>query len=129
MPHAPNYRAATDTNHVETQETEERRALGLVLLRGECVVSVAVESAPPPKEGKKPGQHRAPLPLGRGVPLGRGGPIPGLAGPAPGLGGLQPQMSGTAQMYGGGGFGRGTPPPGYGRGAPPAYGAPAGGAQ
>lgn len=100
--------------------TEERRALGLVLLRGECVVSLAVESAPAPKEAAKPGSIRAPQPLGRGVPLGRVAPMPGLTGPAPGLGaGGVPGMQAMPPPPG---FtaGRGLPPPmAAGRGMPP----------
>merc|ERR1712218_274992 len=81
-------------------EKQEKRALGLVMLRGEHLVSLTVE-APPSKEnrlrtpaasaGPGPGAGRA---SGRGVPpptLG-GAPVPGLAGPARGVGGPSMQM-------------------------------------
>ncbi|XP_040575101.1 small nuclear ribonucleoprotein-associated protein B [Lepeophtheirus salmonis] len=105
-------------------EREEKRVLGLVLLRGENIVSMTVEGPPPAEEG----MPRVPLPgagpgigraAGRGMipPGGPGGPAPGLAGPVRGVGGPSPQMmapggmavSAPPQMRG--------PPPG--RGAPP----------
>jgi len=101
-------------------EKQEKRALGLVLLRGEHLVSMTVE-APPSKEnrlktpaasaGPGPGAGRA---AGRGVPPPSGMAAPaGLAGPARGVGGpsmqmMTPQMGGPPQQYGG----RGPPPMG-----------------
>ncbi|KAI9012372.1 hypothetical protein DFJ74DRAFT_699861 [Hyaloraphidium curvatum] len=94
-------------------EREERRLLGLVVLRGEIVVSMSVEAPPPPSDEQKakaaaglggPGVGR---PAGRGLPIGApmgvpmpgalGGPIRGVGGPAPGMmapmGGMRPPVS------------------------------------
>lgn len=124
------------------KDVSEKRALGMVLLRGECVVLLSVESPPPPPPKKRPAHPPAgrgtPLPAaGRGTPMGRGAPAPGLAGPVPGIGipaaamqphiAAQPQVYPQQMMYGRGApmatpgwMGRGgpppMPPPGYGRG-------------
>lgn len=114
------------------EEREEKRTLGLVLVRGECVISLSVEGTAPIDDNKMrmapvlpggPGLGRA---AGRamlapsamavpGAPLGLGAaPVRGVGGPAPGV--MQP------------GLGRGMPPgmmppgmmpPGMGRAMPP----------
>jgi small nuclear ribonucleoprotein B and B' len=100
------------------EEKTEKRSLGLVLIRGENVVSLAVEGPPPPSiSGKQtpggPGMARG---AGRGtaMPPMVGGPAMGLgAGPVHGIGGpgMMPPPPGAPGMM--------MPPPGMGRGMPP----------
>ena len=107
-------RRSTTTASQGDIEQEEKRTLGLIILRGEQVVSLSVD-APPVSEGAG---RLAPIQSGFGTAkaVGRGLPItanvasapPGLAGPVRGVGGS-------------------APPPGFGRGfAPPLGGAPPG---
>ncbi|KAF9601041.1 hypothetical protein IFM89_015026 [Coptis chinensis] len=91
----------------KNEEREDRRTLGLVLLRGEEVVYMTVEGPPPPEESRAKavgaggamtgmGSGRA---AGRGIPTaplvqaqpGLSGPVRGIGGPAPGM--MQPQIS------------------------------------
>jgi len=121
------------------EEREEKRSLGLVLLRGEAVVSIQVESPPSSEEARRvapaaagPGAGRA---AGRAMPNATMSAPAGLRGPAAGIGasgntmapnmgrGMMmppPGMPGMPPMM----MGRGMPgpPPGYGGpppGAPP----------
>ena len=79
------------------EDREERRSLGLIILRGDSVVAMTIEGPPPPEEEDKatpggPGVGRA---AGRGLPVAplAGAPV-GLGGPVRGVGG--PGMSAMA---------------------------------
>ena len=110
----------------KTQSEEEKRILGLVLLRGDKIISISVEGPPQredsgvqiPRAGGLggPGQAKG---AGRGVPPMGVGSIPppmpagpqGLQGPVRGMGG--PGMGGVMQpgfMPPGGGAPGGMPP-------------------
>ena len=106
-------------------ESEEKRTLGLTIVRGTHIVSCSVDGPPPadpsarlgasapggagtapPTLAAGPGISR---PAGRGLPVGLGGPAAGIGGPAPGgFPGFPP-----------GGFPGGGPPGFAGRGGPP----------
>lgn len=107
-------------------ESEEKRTLGLTIVRGTHIISCSVDGPPPadpsarlgtsapggtgaaaPTLAAGPGISR---PAGRGLPVGLSGPAAGVGGPPPpaGFGGFPP-----------GGFPGGAPPGFGGRGGPP----------
>ena len=103
------------------EERTEKRTLGLILIRGENVVSLAVEGPPPPSAQKQAGPG-GPGQVARGA--GRGVMPPPLMGGGGGRGAAPPMGLGAAPVHGMGlppppppmgGF----PPPGMGRGGPP----------
>ena len=107
-------RRSTTKAQTDGTELEEKRTLGLVILRGEQVVSLSVD-APPVSENIG---RLAPIQPGFGTakPIGRGlsaanvaVPPVGLAGPTRGVGGGIPPA-----------FGRGFTPMGAPTGPPPA---------
>lgn len=109
-------RRSTTKAQVDDMEQEEKRTLGLVILRGEQVVSLSVD-APPVSENAG---RLAPIQSGFGTakPIGRGFsaanvvvPPVGLSGPTRGVGGSIPP-----------GFGRGFAPMGSQPSGPPPTG-------
>ncbi|VEL37011.1 unnamed protein product, partial [Protopolystoma xenopodis] len=125
-------------NRTTKEEKLEKRSLGLLLLRGEHVVSMNVDGPPPPEDNPRvphPGSAAwgsgasmsgglgAGRAVGRGMIPTAGPPVPGmmppagLAAPAYGVGAPAPGlMQPRAPLPGMPGM---PPPPGYGRGAPP----------
>ena len=98
-------------------ESEEKRTLGLAIVRGTHIISCSVDGPPPADPSARlgasaPGGTAPPtMAAGPGIsrPAGRGMPV-GLSGPAVGVGGPPPP----------GGFG-GFPPAGFPGGAPPGF--------
>lgn len=110
-------------------EREEKRMLGLVLLRGENVISLSAETPPPPKPraqlaGAAPGVGKA---AGRGMPVaplaaaprGLSGPVKGVGGPSSSI--MMPQASVTKAPVS---YARGTKLPNQPPPPPPSAGAP-----
>ncbi|KIJ55389.1 hypothetical protein M422DRAFT_23986 [Sphaerobolus stellatus SS14] len=104
---------------------EMKRTLGLVILRGETVVSLSVEGPPPvvdedKKNAMLPGPGRG-LPAGRGIgmmpPALAGRPMP--YGAPPGMPGAPPPGFRPPGMPPGMPFPPGPPPPGFGFQPPP----------
>jgi len=122
---AEEFRTLNKSRAAILEERVEKRSLGLIILRGENVVSMAVEGPPPPSSKTRvsggPGMARG---VGRGnvPPPSMGMPPPGVApmglGAAPvhGVGGMAPLGMGMPPPPPPGAMGRGIPPPGMGRG-------------
>lgn len=107
-------------------ESEEKRTLGLTIVRGTHIVTCSVDGPPPADPASRLGASApggagtAPptLAAGPGIsrPAGRGMPV-GLSGPAAGVGG--PAPPGGFPGFPPGGFPGGAPPGFPGRGGPP----------
>lgn len=113
----------------QTIEQEEKRTLGLTIVRGAHIVSLSVESPPPADPSTRLGKPTtggitSTLGAGPGVarPAGRGAPPISLAGPAAGVGGAAPPPAFPGFPGAPPGFpGRGgPPPPGFPGAFPPA---------
>ncbi|KAK4105941.1 Sm-like ribonucleoprotein [Parathielavia hyrcaniae] len=130
-PAAPGASSAT----AQLIEQEEKRTLGLTIVRGAHIVSLSVESPPPADPSARLGKSTgaglgSALTSGPGVarPAGRGAAPPiSLAGPAAGVGGAPPPPFAVPGFPGAPGFpGRGGPaPPGFGGAGFPPPGFPA----
>ncbi|KAI0136256.1 small nuclear ribonucleoprotein [Xylariales sp. AK1849] len=115
--------AGSSTPQTQTVETEEKRTLGLTIVRGAQIVSLSVESAPPADPSTRLGKAStgglpSALAPGGGVsrPAGRGAAPSSLAGPAAGIGPGGGPPSFPPQFPGAPGFGPGRggpPPPGF----------------
>jgi len=129
--------AAPGQSGTQTVESEEKRTLGLTIVRGAHIISLSVESPPPADPSARlnksgPAGIGSTLSAGPGVakPAGRGAAPPSLAGPAAGVGaGAPPGFPGfPGAPPGFPGAGRGGPPPGFpGAGGFPPGGGPPGG--
>ncbi|KAJ6015584.1 hypothetical protein N7540_010175 [Penicillium herquei] len=119
-------KAAPGSTGTPQVEAEEKRTLGLTIVRGAQVVSCSVDGPPPADPSARLGATGPTIgaaaalaagpgvskPAGRGLPVGLGGPVSGVGGPAPpsGFGGFPPG------------------PPGGFPGAPPGFAGGRGGA-
>jgi small nuclear ribonucleoprotein B and B' len=97
------------SSSAQTIEQEEKRTLGLTIVRGAHIVSLSVESPPPADPSARLGKSTtggipSALTAGPGVarPAGRGAAAPiSLAGPAAGVGGAPPPFPGFPGAPGG----------------------------
>ncbi|SAM84936.1 uncharacterized protein UBRO_05898 [Ustilago bromivora] len=96
---------------------EQKRTLGLLILRGENIVSMAIEAPPPEDDRRQPTMQPGP---GKGAPMGRG---MGLA--VPPMAGAAPPMMARPMPYARppppGMPGMPVPPPGMPVGPPPGF--------
>lgn len=111
---AEEFRTLNKNRAAILEERVEKRSLGLIILRGENVVSMAVEGPPPPSAKSRvaaggPG-------MARGVGRGSMPPPPAAGMPPPGG---APMGLGAAPVHGVGGMAAGLPPPGMGMPPPP----------
>ncbi|KAJ3254203.1 hypothetical protein HK103_007448 [Boothiomyces macroporosus] len=100
-------------------ERTEKRTLGLVILRGETIVSMSIEAAPPQTLERKvlptgPGIGK---PASRGLPVTTGAPA-GLGGPIGGIGGPSHQSMAPSNILLTLDLPFGVPPPGFRPGMP-----------
>jgi small nuclear ribonucleoprotein B and B' len=106
------------------EDKEEKRSLGLVLLRGEHLVSITIEG-PPPKEdvsmlARVPGMAGLAMAGAAGRAVGRGlPPTSTLPPPVPPMGIPPPGLMGIARGVGAPSLAQMQPPPQLGRGIPP----------
>ncbi|CAO3614884.1 unnamed protein product [Cunninghamella blakesleeana] len=116
----------------DQKEQEIKRTLGLVILRGETIVSISVDGPPPPSADEARGRATMTAGPGIGRPAGRGlpvappanAPMVGLAGPVRGVGGMMPRPGFQAppMPYGRPPMPGGPPPPGsFARPPPPGF--------
>lgn len=120
-----------ECNFFAGEEKEEKRTLGLVILRGETIISMTVEGPPPAEESRIKTLQKEGIQLpgiaksaSRGMVIpttNANAPVPGLNAPIPNLGGpshaaMVPQM-GRGMMPPMGGI----PPPPFARGMPFPY--------
>ncbi|ETS64929.1 hypothetical protein PaG_00363 [Moesziomyces aphidis] len=96
---------------------EQKRTLGLLILRGEHIVSMAIEAPPPADDRMQPTMQPGP---GKGAPMGRGMglAVPPMAGAPPPMMGrpmpyARPPMPGPPGMPAPGGNMPVGPPPGF----------------
>eukprot|EP01091_Cochliopodium_minus_P003257 TRINITY_DN130_c0_g1_i2.p1 TRINITY_DN130_c0_g1~~TRINITY_DN130_c0_g1_i2.p1 ORF type:complete len:185 (-),score=54.87 TRINITY_DN130_c0_g1_i2:173-727(-) len=120
------------------EDREEKRSLGLTLIRGETVIAMAIDGPPPipknkfrepPQQSGGPGKGQS---TGRGITPTSFGPESGLSGPVRGVGGpSNNQMQQNPNLLSSGrgqppGMMGGPPPNMMGRGQPPGMNGPPG---
>ncbi|EFN54138.1 hypothetical protein CHLNCDRAFT_135527 [Chlorella variabilis] len=102
---AEEFRKLPPKKGVAEEDREQRRVLGLVILRGDEVVDLTIEGPPPADESRLAKGAAAPAGPGMGRAAGRGMPAPPM---------MRPPMGGPPM-----GMPPGMPPPGFRPGMPP----------